>query len=123
MTDKQTGARAAAEEIIDYLEASAETIEAIIEQHCPQDKAVGKLVEALEKIRDEDDNSHHAAQARGRIAHMADAALAEHERAQPSDVMDFGNCPLCKSPLTSEEHDRSEMYGGKCYNCFEEVSN
>ena len=35
----------------------------------------------------------------------------------------WGRCRLCGKPLTSEEHDRSEAYDGKCYNCWEEVSN
>ena len=38
-------------------------------------------------------------------------------------VLDFGNCPACGESLTSEEHDRSETYGGRCHNCFEEYSN
>lgn len=50
MTDKPTGPAAAANEIIDAynLEALTETIEAIILKHCPQDKAVEKLVEVLQ---------------------------------------------------------------------------
>lgn len=38
-------------------------------------------------------------------------------------VLDFGNCSACYSPLTEEEFERQETYGGRCHNCFEEYSN
>lgn len=106
MTDKQTGARAAAEEIyyfavnrmvgVENRTWSKDNIEAIILKHCPQDKAV-ELVEALKKIKDRqfvqmlcptapsldasEGFKQGAQQATMECVEIAHAALAEYEEA------------------------------------------